>query len=184
LLNQGKHFRTLLRRKLDERLPQPQPLDGFAGGIFQPVAHFRNRSVIFHLVPSGGYLRGDLQLVKIQSAKSDERESGVLSRPKVCHGNNCPGKAISESGDYFNSKTSPKWITRLPVVVLRCRDSRSPRSLRDEKQAGCDFDSCLLVSIAGLAKPALIARMPGLPSLLSDSSAQNGRNKNSRSLFP
>jgi hypothetical protein len=141
--------------------------------------------VIFHLVPFGGYLRGDFQLVKIRPAKSDERESGVLSQSKVCHGNNCPGKTISESGDYFNSTTSPNWITRLPVVVLRwCRDS-SPLSLRDEQQTGYDFDSCPLVSIArGLAKPALIARMPGLPSLLSDSFAQNGRNKNSPSRFP
>src|SRR6202030_1939905 len=54
LLNQSKHLAALRRRKLDERLPQPQTLDGFTGRKSKLGTDFRSRCAIFHSAPFSG----------------------------------------------------------------------------------------------------------------------------------
>lgn len=44
-------LRSAAKARLDESLPQPQSLDGFAGGKAEPGADFRNRHAVFHFAP-------------------------------------------------------------------------------------------------------------------------------------
>lgn len=57
LLDPGKHLRALRRRELDKGLPQPQTLRGFARGVPELGADFRNRWAVFHLAPFFGNVR-------------------------------------------------------------------------------------------------------------------------------